>query len=112
MGTLQSCMEPSPWVLLAAKLRKKGQTLLRVPPCSLIQKQNPRALLKQHKMVNLKIPSQSMSVLWEYTVTKALGHRPESGRIYDMAFDKAKTSGEERPETLVVSVGLGDCSLE
>lgn len=53
-----------------------------------------------------------LSVLWEYTVTKALGRHLESGRIYGKAFDKAKTSGEERPETLLVSVGLGDCSLE
>lgn len=51
-----------------------------------------------------------MSVLWEYTVTKALGRCPESGRIYNKAFDKAKIPGEERSETLVVSVGLGDCS--
>lgn len=47
-----------------------------------------------------------LPVLWEHTVTKALGHHLVSGHIYDYAFDKDKTSGEvsseERPETLMV----------
>lgn len=53
-------------------------------------------------------------MLWEYTVTQALGRRPESSRIYDKASDKGKSSGEMRNDQSPggLAVGLGDCSLE
>lgn len=88
MGTLQSCMEPSPWVLLAAKLRKKGQAL----PCS---SGSPVLIDSEAESKSLTKTTQngeSKDSLSKHVCTvgvhchKALGHHPESGRIYDKAF--------------------------